>query len=278
MHRRTLVLAGLATLPAATFGIPVGAQRRRDRHPRRAPGTRRQQASAKPARRQTGGSLTASHIRTRIVTRTFTSTLPLTIPAAGPGPGGPASLYPSTIQVSGLTQGRTLNVRAQLIGLTHNSPGALDALLLAPDNVGVMIMSDVSLLTFEVNGIILTFDQNAPGVLPDELVTGTYQPSNFGPPAQDLLPPPAPPGVSGHSLTRLNNRNPNGLWRLFRFQDGGNQLTTGSLAGWSLQIRARVRVRPRQRRARGRTKRSPHRPSPVGAGASEGAIRASLRI
>jgi subtilisin-like proprotein convertase family protein len=241
MNRRTLVLAGLSTLTTAALATPLDA-RRRPTH----------QARAKRAARRQQGGVVASHVRTRIVTRTFTSSVPLTLADVQPAPAVP---YPSTIQVSGFNQGRILNVRPTLIGLSHTFPGELDILLVAPGNVGVMILSDAGGAA-DVSGVSLTFDQNAPGAVPDQLVSGTYQPSNLGAEAADPLPPPAPPGVSGHSLTRFTNRNPNGAWRLFVFDEASGG--TGALAGWSLQIRARVRVTHRHRRSGG-----PRRPSPA---------------
>jgi subtilisin-like proprotein convertase family protein len=237
MNRRDLILAGLASLPVATvFSIaPVGAQRRRTpRH--------RQASLAKPARRR-GGGLTANHVRTRILTRSFTSNVPIAIPGTGTA-AGPASPYPSTIQVGGFNRGRILKVRATLIGLSHAFPQEVDILLVAPGNVGVMLMSDAG-SSLDVTNITLVFDQDALGTLPTPLVSGVYQPSNYFT-APDPLPPPAPAGVTGHSLTRFNNRNPNGPWQLFVFDEVSGD--TGSLAGWSLTIQARVPVRHRHRR------------------------------
>jgi hypothetical protein len=141
--------------------------------------------------------------------------------------------------------------------LTHTSPTDIDALLVAPGNVGVVIMSDASVDfdTAAVTGITLVLDQDASGVLPAFLVNGVFQPSNFGQEV-DQFAPPAPQGITGHSLTRFNNRNPNGAWRLFVTDDGVGS-GVGTLGGWSLTIRARVRVtrRRRQRRLARPTKR-----------------------
>ena len=232
MNRRTLVLAGLAALPAASLGLPASAQRRPTR---RRPGARRRQR----------GGLTASHVQTRIVTRTFTSRVPLTIPAGAPTEDqGPASPFPSTLQVRGLTAGRILKVRVTLIGLSHTSPADIDAMLVSPGNRGVILMSDVG-DNDEVVGITLVFDQDAPGRLTEPLTSGTFQPVNEDD-ETDPFPAPAPVGVTGHSLTIFNNTNPNGTWKLFVVDD--IKFDTGSLGGWSLTIRAKVRVPHRRRR------------------------------
>jgi subtilisin-like proprotein convertase family protein len=250
MNRRIVLLAGPALL-AATLLSPMNAQGR--------PAAQRRPASeARPGRRQQGGGPTASHVRTRVVTRTFQSNLPLTIPGvgAGSGNGDPASTYPSTIQVGGFRQGRMLKVRVSLIGFSHTVPGDVDVLLVAPGNVGVILMSDAPTGLTAVTGINLTFDQDAPHRLPAPLVSGTFQPLNNGENI-DRFPPPAPEGVSGHSLTAFTNRNPNGPWQLFIVDD--RETDTGSLAGWSLTIRARVRVPHRHRQGTPRNQRSSRR-------------------
>jgi subtilisin-like proprotein convertase family protein len=234
MNRRTLLLAGLATLPATVLPRSIRAQRR----------PRRRQASTKPTARRQGGGLTASHVRTRVITRTFTSNVPMTIPGTAVPIPGPASVYPSIVQVRGLTHGRIVKVRATLIGLSHTSPDNLDIMLVAPGNVGVILMSDAGGGTDATN-LTVIFDQDAPGRLPDPLVSGAFQPLN-NPINLDDFPAPAPQGVTGHSLTRFNNRNPNGSWQLFVFDDFVGD--SGSLAGWSLTIQARVRVPHRHRR------------------------------
>ena len=232
MNRRSLILAGLAALPAATLVAPVDAQRRR--------------AARKAAGRKLGNRVTASASRFKIVTRTFTSTAPVTFRS-----GGTALTYPTTIPVRGFTQGRTLKVRVTLIGLSPERPGDLDIMVVAPGNIGAILMSDVGDTT-AVSGISLTFDQEAPARLPDVLTSGTFQPANLEN-ALDEFSSPAPAGVSGHSLAVFNNRNPNGLWQLFIFDDF--PLGGGSLGGWSVTIRARIRVpAPRRRRATRRTK------------------------
>jgi subtilisin-like proprotein convertase family protein len=245
MHRRRLILTGLALLPPAARPAPAAATPR--------PGSRLRRATRRPG----ASRLTAAAPRFKIVTRTFVSTLPITIPAGAPTTvEGAAAPYPSTIQVGGFNQGRILNVRVALLGLTHTSPNELDILLVAPGNVGVILLSD-AVDDDNVSNITLVFDQAAPGTPLEPLTRGTFQPKNGGA-ASDPFPPPAPAGISGHSLTTFNNRNPNGAWRLFIVDDGPND--TGSLTGWSLTIRARVRVphrhgRPAARRPARRAKR-----------------------
>ena len=240
MNRRVLILTSLVTLPAAAMSWRVSAQRR---------AARRQASGAKPvtrrrvrAQRVPGrGGLTASHVRTRIVTRTFTSTVPILIPL-----DSPVSLpYPATIQVGGFRQGRILNVQVTLLGFSHRVPDDLDIMLMGPGNVGTILMSDAGGF-FEVSALTITFDQHAPHRVPDNIHSGAFQPTNLRA-AVDPFPPPAPVGVTGHSLNVFTNLNPNGAWHLF-LVDQRPSAADGSLAGWALHLRVRVPVRHRHRR------------------------------
>jgi hypothetical protein len=156
--------------------------------------------------------------------------------------------YPSTIRVSGFKQGRIQKVRVGLLGLSHTNVNDLDIMLVAPGNTGIMLMSDAG-SSVPVTNLTLILDQDAPGPLPDPLTSGVFQPANYQI-AFDPMPGPAPAGVSGHSLTRLTNRDPNGLWQLFVADD--LSFDGGTLAGWSLTIQARVQVPHRHRRRRRR--------------------------
>jgi hypothetical protein len=251
MNRRGLLIASLATLPAALF-TPANAYRRR-------PAARRSASAVKPPRRRQGGGLTATHVRTRVVTRTFRSNRQLVIPGFGSGSqnGDPASVYPSVIQVGGFRQGRILKLRVTLIGFSHGTVSDVEVLLVAPGNVGVVILSDTPTALDGVAGINVTFDQDAPHRLPAPLVTGTFQPLNNGGDV-DRFPAPAPEGVTGHSLAAFNNRNPNGRWQLFVVDDrtdSDGSDDVGSLDGWSLTIRVRERVPHQHRRSTRRSKR-----------------------
>jgi hypothetical protein len=256
MNRRILIRATLAVLPAAALSWPVSAQ----------PWAARQQASGvnpaalgrplatRPPRvgaQGKRGGLTASQARTRIVNRTFTSAAPITVP-----PDSAVSVpYPSTIQVGGFHQGRILKARVSLLGFSHDIPDDLEIMVVSPGNVGVILMSDAGGF-FPVSALTLTFDQDAPQRVPDNIGSGTFQPTNLRN-AIDSFPPPAPGGVTGHSLNVFNNRNPNGFWRLF-IVDSRPELGAGLLAGWALHLRVREPVRHRQgkkRRARRRARR-----------------------
>jgi len=178
------------------------------------------------------------------VADTFTST---TQPVPGPGgaqsfAGGAVSIldnrggspYPSTVSVTGMI-GTLTKVTVRLAGLTHAYPDDIDVALVAPGGQAVLLMSDVGGAA-GLAGVSLTFDSEAPGVLPDvtQIVAGVYRPTNVG--AADAFPAPAPAGTYGTALTAFNGFDPNGTWRLHVVDDEGGDV--GSLTGWVLTVSA----------------------------------------
>lgn len=148
---------------------------------------------------------------------------------------GPASPYPSPINVSGLN-GTIAKVTATLNNMSHTFPGDLDILLVGPQGQNVMLMSDAGGL-FDIVGVTLTFDDDAatpvPTPIPSPFVSNTFQPTNIG--AGDVLPGPAPGPPYGSVLSVFDGTNPNGTWNLFVFDDAGAD--SGTIAGgWSLTI------------------------------------------
>ena len=156
----------------------------------------------------------------------YSNTTSMTIPTSGT-----ASLYPSTINVSGVT-GTVTKVTVTLTGLSHTFPDDIDILLVGPAGQSVVLMSDTG-GSPDVVSVNLTFDDGAPSALPDtaQIVSGTFKPTNIG--NGDAFPAPAPAGPYGGTLAVFNGVDPNGSWRLFVVDDVGGDL--GSLSGgWSL--------------------------------------------
>jgi subtilisin-like proprotein convertase family protein len=164
-------------------------------------------------------------------TGTFANTTSIAIP--GTGPAGPASPYPSTINVAGLA-GTVTKVTATINVFTHTFPDDVDVLLVGPTGATVVLMSDTG-DGADVVGVTLTFDDAAAGSLPDstQIVSGTFRPTNVG--GTDAFPAPAPAGPHGSTLSVFNGTNPNGQWQLFVVDDF--PADSGSFAGgWSLTI------------------------------------------
>jgi len=168
---------------------------------------------------------------TTLQTTDFTNAAAITIPDSGP-----ATLYPSTLNVSGLT-GVVTRVTATLRGYSHSWPDDVDVLLVGPDGQKVLLMSDCG-GGGEVNDLTLTFDDGAlsPLLNTSASATGSYKPTNFDT-VSDNFPSPAPGAPFGSTMSLFNGRNPNGNWSLYVQDDGS--LDSGSITqGWILSITA----------------------------------------
>ncbi len=160
--------------------------------------------------------------------RTFANTSSITI-----RDNAPASVYPSVINVSGLS-GAIAKVTVKLVGFTHKNPDDLDVLLVGPAGQKVLLMSDAG-GSEDAKNLTLTFDDAVNTTMPDKdrLRTATYRPSNFG--GGDILRAPAPAGPYATALSAFSGTNPNGGWQLFIIDDAGGD--AGSLSGgWNVTI------------------------------------------
>lgn len=156
---------------------------------------------------------------------------PLAIPSLGTsGVGRP---YPSTINVTGFTS-TIADVNVHLFGLSHTWPDDIDMMLVGPQGQRLIIMSDAG-GNNAITNLNLTFDDAAPGPLPDDtpIDSGVYRPTNYG--LGDTFPPPAPAPSAATTLATFNNTDPNGRWTLYVVDDSGGD--AGQIAlGWCLEI------------------------------------------
>ena len=161
---------------------------------------------------------------------TYSNTTPIAIPETGTS--GPASPFPSTIDVSG--EGTIQNLTVDLIGLSHTFPDDIFVGLVAPSGTSVVLMSDAGGST-NVFSIDVTFDDDAAGPMPNggPLTTGSYQVSQYG--DVEVLPAPAPTFSFGTTLAAFDGENADGIWSLFVFDDF--MADSGSISGgWALNI------------------------------------------
>ena len=88
-----------------------------------------------------------------------------------------ADPYPSQISVSGFASSVS-DVNVTVSGLSHTFPDDIGLLLVSPVGKSTILMTDNGGFP-AVSGINLTFDDSAPGTLPDQsqLSGGTYLPS-----------------------------------------------------------------------------------------------------
>jgi subtilisin-like proprotein convertase family protein len=150
----------------------------------------------------------------------------------------PASSYPSSINVSGLT-GFISKITVTLSGLQHTFPDDVDILLVGPQGQKVELMSDAG-GNRSISNAELSFDDDAPSYLPDfgTITSGTYKPSNFFE-QSDAFPVPAPATTVtapyGATMLSFNGANPNGNWSLYVVDDCSGD--AGQIVnGWCLSI------------------------------------------
>jgi hypothetical protein len=153
-----------------------------------------------------------------------------------------------TITVSGLEQGRILDVNVVLHGVSTNYADAIDLLLVHGDT-NLILMSDAGGGN-AASDLTLKFDDSAAAELPDEtaLSSGTFLPTNHVVSGADYFPAAAPVPSGNASLAAFNGLDPNGAWQFYRTLDGF--LTTGTIDSWEVQITAQIPATPHPRSRR----------------------------
>ena len=127
------------------------------------------------------------------------------------------------------------DINVSLFGLSHTFVRDVAALLVGPGGQNVYLMADAG--GGGVDGINLTFDQDASQSLPDccGLSSGTYKPTDGNPFDVDSFPAPAPSGPWGTSLDAYTGLDPNGTWSLYILDAIGGDV--GALSGgWSIEV------------------------------------------
>lgn len=168
---------------------------------------------------------------------------------------GPATPYPSQIQVAGL-RGLVSKVTATLNGFTHTYPHDVSALLQGPTGQELLLMSRVG-GPYSVTNVEITFDDAATQYLPvTQLTNGAYLPTITVPPFTNFPGIPAP--LAASALAVFDGTNPNGVWSLYVYDDTpGNDGMINR--GWSLGLTTVSTVNPAARLEAGMS----HTPDPV---------------
>ncbi len=170
----------------------------------------------------------------------FTNSTPISINTVAPAPTA-AALYPSTVNVSGMT-GTTTKVTITLTGLSHQRTPDIDMLLVSPTGAKFVMMSDVG--AGAASNVTLTLDDSAPQALPPAtvLTSGSFRPTSFFS-GTDVFPSPAPatpyliaPSEGSSAFSdAFNSANPNGTWSLYVVDDA--LLNSGDISGgWGINI------------------------------------------
>ena len=168
----------------------------------------------------------------------FEFALPRVVTVSNPAPiqildARPASPYPSTIHVSGVT-GTVGRVTVTVSNLTHAYVPDVRMLLVGPRGQKVILMAAAG-APYGVSEATLTFDDGAESVLPesDALLSGRYRPAAYG--SALPFPSPAPAQPYGTALSAFAGLDPNGTWALYVWDTVAGD--TGQIAGgWSLDL------------------------------------------
>jgi hypothetical protein len=176
---------------------------------------------------------------------TFTNSSPITIITDTPPPPTPATLYPSTIAVSGMA-GPISDVDVRLTGFSHGIANDVDLLLVGPGGQNLVLFSDPggpNTIVVANNATVTFDDAAATGVPQSGTITGTvsYRPTDTdaGETLADTFPAPAPSPGTATTLATFTGTNPNGTWSLFVVDDATGD--SGSITGgWSVTITTSV--------------------------------------
>lgn len=166
---------------------------------------------------------------------TFSNATAITIPDFGV-----ASIYPATIDVSGIS-GQVTGFTLTLNGVSHAFSDDMSAAIVSPGGTAVLLFSGAGpafgqLGTKQISNVTWTFDDNAAATLPQRATpsSGTYKPGLFE--WDDTFPDPGPAlGAYGFTFAPYLSEDLNGQWRLFVMDS--NPGDGGSIAGgWSMNI------------------------------------------
>jgi len=156
----------------------------------------------------------------------FSNPAPISIPSVGT-----AAPYPSTINVSGVTDG-TVQVRVRLNNFTHSFPADVGVLLVNPSGQSHQLIAPIPTSGGNpVSGITLTLSSDATAPLPNPLITGTFQSAG----GNQTYTAPANTFPRLNDMVSLLGGNRNGAWRLFVQDFAAGDF--GSFAGgWEIEF------------------------------------------
>jgi subtilisin-like proprotein convertase family protein len=149
----------------------------------------------------------------------------------GSGTTGPASPYPTSIDVSGMV-GPIEDISLVLRQVGHTRPRDIDVLLVSPEGSSALVMGN-NCGADDIEDFTWTFDQHAGPTMDHGPCGGAlYQPAPLNHGAS--LPAPAPAGPYFESF-QFFGQNPNGRWKLYVFDHESGDV--GDIeTGWALII------------------------------------------
>jgi len=166
----------------------------------------------------------------------FSNTASLTLPGDS---SGAASIYPSTINVTGLPNVIS-DVNVTINGFGHDWPEDINFLLVGPTGAFALIWSDAGDDNAVTNlNITLDDEASAPLTQLGTLSSGSFQPVNYPDvDGDDIFPAPAPTpdGGTPSALSTFDNTNGNGTWSLYVYDDYPDSDDGVVSGGWTLTI------------------------------------------
>jgi hypothetical protein len=175
---------------------------------------------------------------------TFTSSVAVRVPGTGTGPGV-ADVYPTTLNVSGLSGNKT--IKLELTNLSTTYPGDMDWLLVGPGGQKFIILSDaISSFTTQTNAVVVLKDSAAAGfpATGTTNMNGDWKPTDHT--AGDTFAAPAPAGpymspapVGAATFATVygsDSSTMNGMWSLYGVDDVSGDFAT--ITGWKLTFEA----------------------------------------
>jgi subtilisin-like proprotein convertase family protein len=176
------------------------------------------------------------------IAQAFTNPTPINI-GTSTAPGSlAASVYPSTINVAGVTNSIEY-VTVTLNNFSHTWRDDLQILLVSPSGNGFVLMNGGGGSTDFSGNVTFAMDAlNLTSTSP--LLAGTFQPSALTTRPFASIPVAPPAGPYGSNLNTLNGQSANGAWQLF-IADSFPSADGGSAAGgWSITFNGPRTPRP----------------------------------
>ena len=156
-----------------------------------------------------------------------------------------ASIYPSVINVAGLSNLLVTDVTVTLSNFSHTFPSDVSMLLVGPQGQQATLLSGVggADTAYPVSNVVLSLNDADPDPLPihDTLFPGSFHPTVLDPTLLFNFPSPAPAGSSNApvALSVFHGTDPNGPWKLYIVDGAAGD--DGSLSGgWGLTLSTSV--------------------------------------
>jgi hypothetical protein len=130
--------------------------------------------------------------------------------------------------------GTVTDVNVNFTGFSHTYPDDVDMLLVSPDGLNAIVMSDAGDGT-DIFSCNLTLDDESATALPDETAIAcpaNYKPANYE--LGDTFAAPAPAPSGNVALSTFDGGTANGTWSLYLVDDAN--VDSGSIGSWSLTV------------------------------------------